>query len=82
MQDCRIISALRLPEDRFHVIATIPPGTTKDLFHRMLQNLLAERFKLAVHRESREMEAFRLVVAGRECTTTSKGELSLSLPGS
>ena len=29
----------------------------------MLQNLLAERFKLAVHRETREMQTFRLVVA-------------------
>jgi uncharacterized protein (TIGR03435 family) len=29
----------------------------------MLQNLLAERFKLTVHRESRELQTFRLVVA-------------------
>jgi len=29
----------------------------------MLQHLLAERFKLAVHHESREMQTFRLVGA-------------------
>jgi uncharacterized protein (TIGR03435 family) len=29
----------------------------------MLQNLLAERFKLVAHREPREMQTFRLVVA-------------------
>ncbi len=29
----------------------------------MLQNLLAERFKLTAHRESREMQSFRLIVA-------------------
>lgn len=44
-------------------MATIPAGTTREQFQRMLRNLLAERFKLSLHRESREMQMFRLVVA-------------------
>jgi len=58
----RLLSTNRLPADRFHIVATIPPETTKGQFRQMLQNLLAERFKISVHRESREMQMFRLVV--------------------
>jgi uncharacterized protein (TIGR03435 family) len=35
---------------------------TKDEFRTMLQNLLADRFKLKVHRELREMPVYALVV--------------------
>ena len=59
----RLSSANRLPADRFHIVATVAAGATKKQFRLMLQNLLAERFKLAVHRESREMQLFRLTVA-------------------
>jgi hypothetical protein len=52
----------RLSEDRFHLVATIPKGTTTTQFRLMLQNLLAERFKLKVHRDSRDMSMFRLLV--------------------
>jgi uncharacterized protein (TIGR03435 family) len=48
---------------RFDVAAKVPEGATKDEFLLMLQDLLAERFKLAVHREKREMPAYELVVA-------------------
>ena len=59
----RLVSPDRLPRERFHVIATIPRGTTREQFCLMLRNLLAERFKLVAHREPREMQTFRLVVA-------------------
>jgi len=59
----RLFSTDRLPADRFHVVATIPAGTTKEQFRLMLRNLLAERFKVTVHRESREMQVFLLSVA-------------------
>jgi uncharacterized protein (TIGR03435 family) len=51
-----------LPETRFHIVATIPQGATREQFRQMLQNLLADRFQLTVHRETREMETLRLVV--------------------
>jgi uncharacterized protein (TIGR03435 family) len=59
----RLSSTNRLPETRFHVVATVPEGSTPEQFHQMLRNLLADRFQLAVHRETREMETLRLVVA-------------------
>jgi uncharacterized protein (TIGR03435 family) len=46
----------------FDLIAKIPPGTTKDQASQMMQTLLAERFKLVFHRETRKMPVFALVV--------------------
>jgi uncharacterized protein (TIGR03435 family) len=40
---------------RFDVTATIPPGATREQFRQMLQDLLAKRFKLAIHHEMKEM---------------------------
>ena len=45
------------------VNATLPPGTTKEQFHLMLQNLLVERFTLVIRREKKEMPIYELVVA-------------------
>ncbi len=47
----------------FNISARIPPNTTKEQFEVMMQNLLADRFKLSVHHENREMAQFSLVVA-------------------
>jgi uncharacterized protein (TIGR03435 family) len=41
----------------------VPEGTTKEQFRLMLQNLLAERFGLQAHHESKEMPIYALVVA-------------------
>ena len=38
-----------LPTSKFEITAKIPPGTTRPQYRLMLQNLLAERFKLALH---------------------------------
>jgi uncharacterized protein (TIGR03435 family) len=46
----------------YDLIAKMPPGTTKDQAARMMQTLLAERFKLVFHRETRQMPVFALVV--------------------
>jgi len=48
---------------RFDVSARLPERATGEQFQAMMQNLLAERFKLAVHREKREMGVFELTVA-------------------
>ncbi len=52
-----------LDTERFDISATMPPDTTKEQFCAMLQNLLAERFKLAIHRETKELPMYSLVVA-------------------
>jgi uncharacterized protein (TIGR03435 family) len=48
---------------QFVVSARVPGGATKEQFQLMLQNMLADRFKLAVHREKKEMQLYEMVVA-------------------
>jgi uncharacterized protein (TIGR03435 family) len=52
-----------LQNTRFDFVAKIPPGTTKESFHLMLQNLLADRFQMVVHRQNKEVSGYKLVVA-------------------
>jgi uncharacterized protein (TIGR03435 family) len=52
-----------IESERYDIAAKIGPGVDKAQFQLMLQNLLAERFKLTIHTESREMPAFALVIA-------------------
>jgi uncharacterized protein (TIGR03435 family) len=52
-----------LDTERFEIDATMPSDTTQEQFRVMLQNLLAERFKLTAHRETRELPMYLLVVA-------------------
>jgi uncharacterized protein (TIGR03435 family) len=49
--------------ERYNVSAIVPPYATKEQFRTMLQNLLAERFALKVHWETREMPLYELVIA-------------------
>jgi uncharacterized protein (TIGR03435 family) len=48
---------------RFNVTAKVAAGATKEQFRQMLQNLLAERFGMKVHWETKEMPIYELVVA-------------------
>ena len=48
--------------DRYDVVAKLPPDTPREQVPLMLQNLLAERFKLKLHREQKEMPVYALVV--------------------
>jgi uncharacterized protein (TIGR03435 family) len=59
----RIVDADRLPQDWFHIVATIPRGATPEDFRAMLRALLADRFKLTIHRELRELSMYRLTVS-------------------
>ena len=49
--------------ERFDVAAKAPAGVPKDQTWEMMQTLLAERFRLVVHRETVEMPVYRLVPA-------------------
>jgi uncharacterized protein (TIGR03435 family) len=52
-----------LRSQRFDVVAKAPADAAKNQTWVMLQRLLADRFQLAVHRETRELPVFELVVA-------------------
>jgi uncharacterized protein (TIGR03435 family) len=47
---------------RFDILAKVPPNAPKGQIPLMLQNLLAERFKLTVHREQKVMPVYAMVV--------------------
>jgi uncharacterized protein (TIGR03435 family) len=48
---------------RFNIQATLPEGATEKQVPQMLQALLAERFKLVIHRETRDQPVYALIVA-------------------
>jgi uncharacterized protein (TIGR03435 family) len=57
-------------DERFDIVAKmegdpapVPPGMGPDPLMLAMRTLLADRFKLAVHRETREMDIYALVVA-------------------
>ena len=52
-----------LAEERYTIAAKVPPGATTEQLQLMLQKLLAERFRILQHRDTREMDVYRLKVA-------------------
>jgi len=49
-------------DHRFDILAKIPEGATKEQVPEMLQALLAERFKLAIHHDTKDRSVYALVV--------------------
>ena len=52
-----------LESERFDITAKLPPGSSSLQVAQMLQGLLADRFKMAIHRETKELPVYALVVA-------------------
>ena len=76
-----------LSTEIYDIAAILPPGATRDDVQLMLQNLLAARFKLTLHRDTREMPVYALVVGkggsklqevefARASTSASQGKLT------
>ena len=63
VQDYQISGPAWLDSERYEVVAKVPKGTTEEQFKVMLQNLLAERFQLTLHHETRKLPLYALVVA-------------------
>jgi uncharacterized protein (TIGR03435 family) len=49
--------------ERFDIMAKLPDGATEKQVPAMLQSLLAERFKLTIHRDHKDQPIYALVVA-------------------
>jgi uncharacterized protein (TIGR03435 family) len=62
IKDFQISGPEWLETARFDILAKTPPNTPKAQIPRMLQALLAQRFKLVVQREQRVMPVFAMVV--------------------
>jgi uncharacterized protein (TIGR03435 family) len=56
------LAGLQYAPERYRITASVPEGSTKEQFRQMLQKLLAERFKLKVHHEIREMPIYRMSI--------------------
>jgi uncharacterized protein (TIGR03435 family) len=69
-----------LTTEHFDIEATFPADTKEPQVRRMIQTLLAERFKLALHRETRQMPVYSLVVAknGPKIHTVEDGQARTS----
>jgi uncharacterized protein (TIGR03435 family) len=52
-----------LEMDRFDVVAKLPAGSTPESQKLMLQSLLADRFKLVVHNDTKPMPAYALTAS-------------------
>ena len=51
-----------LDTERYDIVVKFPPGATKEQVNVMWQNLLAERFGVMLHHESKEFQVEELVV--------------------
>ena len=57
-----------LDSDRFDIVATAAPGANGDAIRAMLRDLLATRFALAMHQETRELPIYVLKLARTDGT--------------
>ena len=62
-----------LETDRFDVIALAPPATSADTIKLMLQSLLAERFRLTVHKDVRPIAGFVLKMGNGKSNLKESG---------
>ena len=63
VKDYQISAPSWVHESTWAIAAKLPSGASPDQAPEMMQALLAERFKLAVHREKRERPVYTLTVA-------------------
>jgi uncharacterized protein (TIGR03435 family) len=52
-----------IAQERFDIAAKIPDGAPSDQVPEMLQTLLADRFQLKIHHDSKEFSVYALAVA-------------------
>jgi uncharacterized protein (TIGR03435 family) len=63
VQSDQIVGPPRLGDTRFDITAKIPSGISKDYVPQMLQALLADRFGVTLHRDTKEMTRYSLGIA-------------------
>jgi len=63
VREAQIVGPPWIETDRFVLDATMPPETTRDQRLAMLRNLLADRFRLTIRHETRNLPTYVLVLA-------------------
>jgi uncharacterized protein (TIGR03435 family) len=69
-----------LGEEKYDFICKILPGATKLQFQLMLQNLLAERFKLILHHQTKDFPVYELVTGKNGPKLEESTESGLAKP--
>jgi uncharacterized protein (TIGR03435 family) len=83
-KDYAIVGPEWLKSERFDITAKMPANTPVPQLLEMLQTLLADRFKVVVHRETRELPMYALVAArsGAKLRPSEDGATNFSMqPG-
>jgi hypothetical protein len=73
VQDSQISGPEWLDSEGYDIAATFPPGIPSRERNAMWQTLLAERFKLVLHRETRDVPAYLLFPALRAAVEAQLG---------
>ncbi|MEP6716569.1 MAG: TIGR03435 family protein [Terriglobia bacterium] len=63
IKDYQIAGPPWLASDRYDIAATLPAGSVQEQVPDMLKGLLADRFKLTLHHETKEFPVYALIVA-------------------
>ncbi|MGA3019154.1 MAG: TIGR03435 family protein [Bryobacteraceae bacterium] len=84
VQEVQVSGPGWLDVDRYDVVAKAAGATPEDQLRLMMQTLLAGRFKLAFHRESKEMQAYVITVAKTGLKikeSTTEGDMDMQPSG-
>jgi uncharacterized protein (TIGR03435 family) len=83
VKEYQVEGAEWLNNERYDIVATMREGATKDQLALMLQGLLAERFKLAVHHETKVLPVYALSVGkgGPKLKEVDPAAASVALAG-
>lgn len=63
VKDYQVLGPDWLATENFDIAAKLPDGATRSQLPEMIQSLLADRFKLVLHRDTKELPVYALVVA-------------------
>src|SRR5262245_6304144 len=62
VMDYQVSGPDSIVRDRYEIVAKAPAAVTEDQLRTMMQTLLVDRFKLALHRQVKEVSGYVLVV--------------------
>ena len=79
VQDYQISGPDWMASTRFDVVAKLPADTPRSKVPEMLRSLLADRFKLAIHRDIKELPMYGLVV-GKNGPRMKESEVDPNTP--
>jgi uncharacterized protein (TIGR03435 family) len=87
VNDYQVLGPDWLAAENFDIAAKLPDGATRAQLPEMIQSLLADRFKLVLHRDKKEFPVYALVVAKngpklKESPPDSSAEASPGAKGS